>query len=74
VKALLILALPFLKSVLGVVAFIVGLGWGAYGAVYMIVKAEGQEIRQEVMNIRKIDMDHIDGRFDRLEKLIKESK
>jgi hypothetical protein len=65
---------PTLKALLGVVAFIIGLGWGAYGAVYLIVKAEGQEIRREVKEIRDIDMGHINYRFDRIEKLIKEQK
>jgi len=73
-KSLLAFALPFIKSILSVLAFIVGLGWGAYGAVYMIVKAEGQEIRREVKSIRDIDMQHLNHRFDRIEKLIKEEK
>lgn len=65
---------PFVKSVVSVIAFIIGLGWAAYGSVYMIVKAEGQEIRREVKEIRDIDMTHLDKRFDKLEALIKEDK
>lgn len=65
---------PFVKSVVSVVAFIIGLGWAAYGSVYMIVKAEGQEIRREVKEIRDIDMSHLDKRFDKIEQLIKENK
>jgi hypothetical protein len=72
-KALGFLA-PFIKSILSVLAFIIGLGWAAYGAVYMIVKAEGQEIKREVKTIRDIDMGHLDKRFDRIEQLIKEHK
>jgi hypothetical protein len=67
-------AAPFIKSILSVLAFIIGLGWAAYGSVYMIVKAEGQEIKREVKNIRDIDMSHLDKRFDKLEALIKEDK
>lgn len=63
---------PIIKSVVGVVAFLIGLGWAAYSAVYLIVKAEGKEIKSEVKEIRNIDMQHIDKRFDRLELLIKE--
>jgi hypothetical protein len=73
-KSLLAFALPFVKSILSVLAFIVGLGWAAYGAVYMIVKAEGQEIRREVKSIRDIDMQHLNHRFDRIETLIKEKR
>ncbi len=73
-KQLIQLIFPTIKALLGVSAFIIGLGWGAYGAVYMIVKAEGQEIRREVKQIRDIDMSHLDRRFDRLEHLIKENK
>lgn len=73
-KGLINFIFPTIKALLGVSAFIIGLGWGAYGAVYMIVKAEGQEIRREVKQIRDIDMSHLDSRFDRLEHLIKENK
>ena len=73
-KALINFSAPTLKALLGVIVFVIGLGWGAYGAVYMIVKAEGQEIRREVKQIRDIDMGHINYRFDRIEKLIKENK
>ncbi len=64
---------PFLKGAVTVVAFFVGIGWASYGAVLLIVKAEGQEIKREVMEVRKIDIEHLDKRFDRIEKLIKES-
>ncbi len=65
---------PILKSVLGVIAFLIGLGWTAFISVHTIVKAEGQEIRREVKEIRQIDMTHIDHRFDKIEQLIKETR
>jgi hypothetical protein len=65
---------PFIKGVVTVVAFFIGIGWASYGAVLLIVKAEGQEIRKEVMIIRNVDMEHLNKRFDRVEALIKESK
>ena len=65
---------PFIKGALTVVVFFVSLGWASYGAVLLIVKAEGQEIRREIKEIRLIDITHLDKRFDRIEKLIKEEK
>jgi len=61
---------PFIKGAVTVIAFFVSIGWASYGAVLLIVKAEGQDIRKEVMTIRNIDMDHINKRFDRVESLI----
>jgi hypothetical protein len=63
---------PIIKSIIGVVAFLIGLGWAAYSSVYLIVKAEGKVIKEEVKQIRSIDMEHINKRFDRIEVLIKE--
>ena len=65
---------PLIKGAVTVVAFFVGIGWASYGAVLLIVKAEGQEIKREVMEVRKIDIEHLDKRFDRIEKLIIENK
>lgn len=65
---------PFLKGAVTVVAFFIGIGWASYGAVLLIVKAEGQDIRREIKEIRLIDIQHLDKRFDRIEKLIKEEK
>lgn len=65
---------PFIKGAMTVVVFFVSLGWASYGAILLIVKAEGQEIRKEVMTIRGIDMTHINERFDRVEELIRENK
>lgn len=58
---------PFIKGALTVVAFFVGLGWASYGAVLLIVKAEGQEIRKELMTVRGIDIEYIGKRFDKIE-------
>lgn len=63
---------PVIKSIVGVVAFLVGLGWAAYSSVYLIVKAEGRVIKEEVREIRNVDMQHLDKRFDRIESLIQE--
>jgi hypothetical protein len=58
---------PILKSIVGVVAFLISLGWAAFLSVNAIVKAEGQEIREEVKQIRDIDMAYLANRFDRIE-------
>lgn len=65
---------PFIKGAVTVVAFFVGIGWASYGAVLLIVKAEAQEIKKEVMTIRSIDIAHMDKRFDKLEELIKDKR
>lgn len=62
------------KAIFQVIFFFVSLGWASYGAVILIVKAEGKDIKAQVMEIRKIDMSHMDKRFDRIEKLIKETR
>lgn len=58
---------PFIKGALTVVAFFVGLGWASYGVVLLIVNAEGQEIRKELMTVRGIDIEYIGKRFDKIE-------
>lgn len=65
---------PFIKGAVTVIVFFVSLGWASYGAVLLIVKAEGQEIRREIKEIRLIDIQHLDKRFDTIEKLIKEER
>lgn len=65
---------PAVKAIATVIIFFISLGWASYGAVLLIVKAEGQDIRKEAKAIRKIDMEHLDKRFDRLETLIKEHR
>lgn len=62
------------KSIVGTVAFFIALGWSAFVAVNLVVKAEGQEIRKDVMSIREIDMKHMDNRFDRIESLLKDKR
>jgi hypothetical protein len=73
-KAYIDLLFPILKGIISVVVFLVGLGWTAYMSINTIVKAEGKEIRREVKEVRDIDMQHLDKRFDRLEVLIKEGR
>jgi hypothetical protein len=73
-KAYIDLLFPILKGIISVVVFLVGLGWTAYMSINAIVKAEGKEIRREVKEVRDIDMQHLDKRFDRLEVLIKEGR
>jgi len=73
-KQLIQFIFPTVKAVVTVTGFLIGIGWGAYGMVYVIIKAEGKEIRREVKVIRDIDIGHLDKRFDRIEKLIKEQK
>jgi hypothetical protein len=63
---------PFIKSIIGVIAFLISLGWMAFISVNSVVKAEGKDIRKEVKQIRDIDMDHLNRRFDRIEELIKD--
>lgn len=52
------------KAIVSVVVFFISLGWASYGAILLIVKAEGKEIKEQVMEVRSIDMKHIDRRFD----------
>jgi len=65
---------PFIKGAVTVVVFFLSLGWASYGAVLLIVKAEGQEIKKEVMNVRRIDIEHIDKRFDQVISEIRRNK
>lgn len=72
---------PTVKAILTVVGFLIGMGWGAYHAVDMIAKAQGEEIEKRVMAVRNADFQHINGRFDRtdakldkIEELIKKNK
>ena len=65
---------PAIKAIFTVLGFMVGLGWGAYEAVSHIAKAEAGAVRDQVKEIRSLDMEHLNKRFDRLEELIKDSK
>ena len=80
-KALLQFVFPTVKAVLTVVGFMLGLGWGAYHAVEVIAKAQGEVIEAKVIAVRNADFQHINGRFDRTEEkldriifMIKETK
>lgn len=73
-KELIKIFLPTIKAFLGAIAFLIGLGWAAYASVYLIVDAKGKEIKKDVREIRNIDMEHINKRFDRIEVLIQEKK
>jgi hypothetical protein len=72
---------PAVKAIAMVIFFFVSVGWASYGAVLLIVQAEGNDIRREVKEIRNIDMRTVSekfndnyryqrDRFDRLESLI----
>ena len=80
-KALLQFVFPTVKAVLTVFGFMLGLGWGAYHAVEVIAKAQGEVIEAKVIAVRNADFQHINGRFDRTEEkldriifMIKETK
>jgi hypothetical protein len=64
-KALLQFVFPTVKAVLTVVGFMLGLGWGAYHAVEVIAKAQGEVIEAKVIAVRNADFQHINSRFDR---------
>jgi len=64
-KALLQFVFPTVKAVLTVFGFMLGLGWGAYHAVEVIAKAQGEVIEAKVIAVRNADFQHINGRFDR---------
>ena len=66
-KALLQFIFPTVKAILTVVGFMLGLGWGAYHAVEVIAKAQGEVIEAKVIAVRNADFQHINGRFDRTE-------
>jgi hypothetical protein len=73
------------KAIFAVIVFFISIGWASYGAVLLIVQAEGNDIRREVKEIRKIDMETVNekfndnykyqrDRFDRIEALIIRNK
>jgi hypothetical protein len=66
--------LPALKAILTVIGFMLGLGWGAYQAVSQIARAEATAVKDQIKEIRVLDMEHLNKRFDKLEELIKEEK
>ena len=64
-KQLIQFIFPTVKAILTVMGFMVGLGWGAYHAVEVIAKAQGEVIESKMMAVRNADFQHINGRFDR---------
>jgi hypothetical protein len=73
-KQILLFIFPTVKAVATVLGLLVGMGWGAYGAVSMIAKTEAQTVRDEMKALRQADIQHLDKRFDRIETLIKEGR
>ena len=65
---------PALKAILTVIGFMLGLGWGAYQTVSQIARAEATAVKDQIKEIRVLDMEHLNKRFDKLEELIKEEK
>lgn len=64
-KQLIQFIFPTVKAILTVIGFMIGLGWGAYHAVEVIAKAQGEVIESKMMAVRDADFQHINGRFDR---------
>lgn len=60
------------KAIITVCAFLVTLGWASYAAISSMVEDEVHKAKEEMKEIRHIDIEHIDKRFDRLEQLIRE--
>lgn len=73
-KKLIPLIPPAIKAILTVIGFMLGLGWGSYQAVSQIAKAEANTVKDQIKEIRALDMEHLNKRFDKLEELIKEEK
>jgi hypothetical protein len=73
-KQLIQFIFPTVKAICAVVGFILGLGWGAYALVETVARAEADTVRKEIREIRGIDIQHLDKRFDRIEALIKDNK
>ena len=67
-----------MKAIIGVCAFLVGWGWGAFMAIDVMtsgkVKASVDQLEVKFMQIRAIDKEHFDRRFDRLETMIQEKR
>ena len=49
---------------------LIGFGWKAYAEMNSMGKAIKEEIKKEMMEVRRLDMEHIQGRFNTLEVLI----
>lgn len=70
-KGLIAFIFPTIKAIVSVVAFMIGIGWAAYGAVKVIAHSEASAIEEKVIAVRSADMEHLNKRFDKLEELIK---
>lgn len=55
---------PFLKAVLGVIAFMISLGWAAAIAIQLTVRTEVAQAKSEMRSVREADMEHINKRLD----------
>lgn len=56
-------------SVLAVIA-LVGAGWKAYGEINSMGKSIKAEVKQEMMEVRRSDMEYVQNRFNTLEKFM----
>jgi glutaredoxin 2 len=65
---------PTAKAIASVIAVLIGIGWGAFASIQLIVKAESASIRTEFDSKRAIDIKHIDKRFDDTHAILKEIK
>lgn len=66
-KILLQLFPSAVKALVGVVAFLIAVGWGAFATVHAIVNAEATEVRKEFNDKRNQDMGHLNKRMDSMD-------
>ena len=69
-KAIIQFLFPTVKAILAVCGFFVGIGWGAYAAVQLIVDVKADDLRKEMYQVREVDKSHFDSRLDRMESKI----
>lgn len=65
---------PTIKAFVQVIALMFTVVSLSYVGIVAIAKTEAKGIEEKVLAVRKADMEHMDKRFDRIEKLIKEYK
>lgn len=73
-KALAQLLFPTLKAFIGVLMFMFTVVSVSYVGIVSIAKSEASNIEQKIIAVREADMQHLDKRFDRIEKLIRETR
>lgn len=73
-KALAAFLFPTLKAFTQVIAFMFTIVSLSYLGIVAIAKTEAKSIEEKMMAVRDADIQHLDKRFDRIEKLIKEIK